>query len=331
MKKNKIICLSKESYLGKSIKQIILKAIKENTIYIYTPINKSLNMNKLNKKHSNLYIKKATKKDIEDIILKINEKKFRFRYIKTIINTIQIKLKKYFKFYKGTYKSSKFHQLMKALLIEESDNPSKFKPIINTIYEEIILFLINHSETSLNINIENNVVYIEKELKNKIQEIYNSFTIDEYKKYILSNIKDKLTKEDLLKTTKEKYNIMCNANEVDEILNLNNKIINMEGEKIITVNLDGAETKVSIDKDGLIENNVEATIDFYSFLLYLMKKTSNKAVVGISIAQIINENENLKVYCLGIVNSHIQYISPDTIKNNIYAHKNLNVSFSSLT
>ena len=331
MKKNKIIYLSKESYLGKSIKQIILKAIKENTIYISTPINKNLNMNKLNKKHSNLYIKKATKKDIEDIIFIIKEKKSTSKYIQAFINTIKNKIKKDFKLYKSTSRSSEFHQLMKALLIKEPDNPAKFKPIINIIYEEIILFLVNDSEISLNKSIENNVIYIEKELKNKIQEIYNSFTIKEYEKYIFDNINDTLTKEDLLKTTKEKYNIMCNSNQIDEILKLNKKIINIDGEKIITINLEGAETKVLIDKYGLIENNMEATIDFYSFLLYLMKKTYNKAVIGISITQLINENENLKVYCLGIINDHIQYISPDTIKNNIYNHKNLNVSFSSLT
>ena len=113
---------------------------------------------------------------------------------------------------------------------------------------------------------------------------------------------------DLLAIAGAEYDAKNARKYVGKVLKLASDISNLKGKKNLTLVDEEGYVEVSVGENGLINNSILETEDFYAYLLSTIEKNSH----GLNIRQFIakdGKNDICKVYGVNISNGDIHYIS----------------------
>lgn len=146
-------------------------------------------------------------------------------------------------------------------------------------------------------------------------DTYRDCSVEEYLPIVLDDLDEFLSKDNILTLSKLRYGFTMGDSDsiVDEVIALSNKICNLTGTKNLTVISSRGAEVVDIDENGLNNESISSTEDFYAYILSIASNDAGAIVLR----QLIGSNgkdDIYKIYGIRLGNNKIEYLSSDEMK-----------------
>lgn len=151
-------------------------------------------------------------------------------------------------------------------------------------------------------------------IENLMLEVYNNCSVKDYLPFVLANA-DTVKDDNILAFARISYGVEVEESEkyLPIVQEFKEKLTSLTGCKLISIVCSEGSLTVEMDEYGLIEDDVNRTESFYSFLISLISRES----FGMTVRQIIgNDGENniYKLYGLRFSEDCIEYITSSEMK-----------------